>query len=73
MSSPIITYKRAVDLLRMPNVRMIEQHDNSPRGRSYYVIPHGRVDDEDALKIQARSDAYVFDDGLFKAQSWKIR
>lgn len=67
-----ISYRKAVDLLRQPGTRMIEQHDRSKRGKSYYVIPHGPIDDEDAMKIIARSDSYVFEDGLFKAQSWKI-
>lgn len=73
MNTPTISYRRAVELLRMPGTRMIEQHDKSQRGRSFYIIPHGKVDDEDAEKIQARPDAYVFDDGLFKAQSWRVR
>jgi hypothetical protein len=68
-----ISYRKAVEMLRLPGTRMIEQHDRSKRGKSYYVIPHGPVDDDDAMKIMSRADAYVFDDGLFKAQSWKIR
>ena len=44
----------------------MEMHDNkAPRGKAYYVIPHGKVDDDDAMKIIARSDVYAFDEGLF--------
>ena len=65
----------ALQLLRLPGSRLMEMHDNkAPRGKAYYVIPHGKVDDDDAMKIIARSDVYAFDEGLFPGnpQSWRI-
>jgi hypothetical protein len=73
MKSPTVSFEHACNLLRLPDTRMIEQHDRSERGKSFYIIPHGRISDEDATKIMALPNAYVFDDGLFKAQSWKLR
>ena len=75
MTAKTVSLRRAIDLLRLPNTRMMEMHDNtSPRGKSYFIVPHGRVDDEDAMKIKARKDSYVFDEGLFPGnpQSWRL-
>lgn len=73
--SACISLRRAMDLLRLPNTFMIEQHDNhSPRGKSYFIYPHGKIDDEDAMKILARNDVVARDQGLFAGspQSWRL-
>lgn len=62
-------------MMRLPGSRLMEMFDNkSPRGKSYYVFPHGKVDDEDAIKIIARPDVFIYDDGLLPnvPQSWRI-
>ena len=43
-------------------------------GDEFYLVPGGRVDARDALKILERPDVRSFDDGLFPghAQQWRI-
>jgi hypothetical protein len=43
-------------------------------GDEYYIVPGGRVDARDALKILERPDVRSFDDGLFPghSQQWRI-
>lgn len=71
MSAEPLLYDKAVELLRQPRALLMEQHE--PRGRFFYLIPYGRVDNDAAEKIIASADAYIVDDGLFKPQTWRLK
>lgn len=69
---PCLRLKAAVDMLRLPDRRMMLMHTND--GDHYYVVPGGRVDRNDAQKIIGRPDCHMLDDGLFPGnpQSWRL-
>jgi hypothetical protein len=64
--------RRALELLRHSDRRIVLMH--TPEGQAYYVVPGGRLDSRDAVKIISRPDVHAFDDGLFPnaPQSWKL-
>lgn len=71
--TPTIRLKKALDMLRMPNRRLMLMH--TVDGDHYYVVPGGRMNRDDAEKIIQRTDCYAFDDGLFPGnpQSWRLQ
>jgi hypothetical protein len=64
--------KKAVDLLRLPDARMMKM--TAPDGASYFIVPGGRLHDGDAEKILKRIDLIAFEDGLFpgNSQCWRL-
>lgn len=57
---------QALDLLRLPDHRLVLMH--TPSGVAYYVVVPG------GLAIIARPDIHAFDDVLFPGcpQSWRL-
>ena len=64
--------RQAVDLLHRPDTRLMVMHTRD--GDEFYIVPGGRVDARDALKILERPDVRSFDDGLFPghSQQWRM-
>lgn len=64
--------RQAVDLLHRPGVRLMVMQGRD--GDEFYVVPGGRLDARDALKILERPDIRSFDDGLFPGhpQQWRM-
>lgn len=71
--TPTIRMKKALDMLRLPNRRLMLMHTSD--GDHYYVVPGGRMNRDDAEKIIQRNDCYSFNDGLFPGnpQSWRLQ
>lgn len=67
-----LSFNKAFAALSLPGARMMVMH--TIQGDFHYVIPGGRVSDEDAAKIKTRANVETFDDGLFPGhtQSWRI-
>lgn len=68
-----IGLRKALDMMRLPGHRLMLMVDHqSPHGKSYYIVPGGYVDPEDAKKIIDRPDVRILDDGLLDShpQSW---
>ena len=65
--------RQAVDLLHRPGVRLMVMHGCNGSDE-FYIVPGGRVDSRDALKILERPDIRSFDDGLFPGhpQQWRM-
>jgi hypothetical protein len=64
--------KQAVDLLHRADTRLMVMHGRD--GDEFYIVPGGRLDARDALKILERPDIKSFDDGLFPGcpQQWRM-
>lgn len=64
--------KQAVDLLHRAGTRLVVMHGRD--GDEFYLVPGGRLDARDALKILERPDIRSFDDGLFPGhtQQWRM-
>ena len=56
--------RQAVDLLHRPGVRLMVMHGCNGSDE-FYVVPGGRLDARDALKILERPDIKSFNDELF--------
>lgn len=70
-----MTYQRAVDLLRLPNRRLVKMHINkNGLKQQWFLMPDGPVGDDLAEKLLARPDVVTIDAGLLPEtpQSWKI-
>ena len=70
---PALRLQQAVDLLHRADTRLMVMHGRD--GNEFYVVPGGRVDQCDALKILERPDVKSFDDdGLFPGcpQQWRM-
>lgn len=70
-----MTYTKAVDLLRLPDRRLVKMHSNQAgESMCWYIMPDGPVSDELAGKLLNRPDMTVIDMGLLSEtpQSWKI-
>ncbi len=67
-----LTLKKAMDLMHLPNTRLVRMFANG--GQVYFLIPGGLVDDATAEKIKARPDVIANPDGLFPGinQTWRI-
>jgi hypothetical protein len=55
--------------------RLILMHDNeSPTGKSYFVVPGGKVDETIANEFMRRPDVCAGSDGLFPGcdQTWRF-
>jgi hypothetical protein len=63
----------AVNLMRLPEHKLVLMHTNSGR-MEFYVIPGGPVSQRDAELIISRPDVQPFDSGLLPGhpQSWKL-
>ena len=72
IKKPTLRLRQAVDLLQRPDTRLMVMHGRD--GDEFYVVPGGRLNAHDALKILERSDVRSFDDGLFPGhpQQWRI-
>jgi hypothetical protein len=70
--NPTLRLRQAVDLLQRPDTRLMVMHGRD--GDEFYIVPGGRLDARDALKILERPDVRSFDDGLFPGhtQQWRI-
>jgi hypothetical protein len=69
----IISLKQALALLRQSkHHRIVLMH--TQEGQAYFVVPGGRLDTRDAIKIISRFDVAAYDEGLFPnaPQSWKM-
>jgi hypothetical protein len=68
----VLRLRQAVELLHRADTRLMVMHSRD--GDEFYVVPGGRVDARDALKILERPDVRSFDDGLFPghSQQWRI-
>ena len=64
--------RQAVELLHRTGTRLMLMHGRD--GNEFYIVPGGRLDARDALKILERPDVRSFDDGLFPghSQQWRI-
>jgi hypothetical protein len=64
--------RQAIELLHRTGTRMMLMHGRD--GDEFYIVPGGRVDARDALKILERPDVRSFDDGSFPghSQQWRI-
>ena len=64
---------KALDLLRLPNHRLMLMHVSGGQ-QEYFVVPGGKISRQNAQAILARPAVQPFADGLFPghAQSWKI-
>jgi hypothetical protein len=64
--------RQAVELLHRTDTRMMLMHTRD--GDEFYIVPGGRVDARDAVKILERPDIKSFDDGLFPGhpQQWRM-
>ena len=64
--------RKALDLLHRPGTRLMVMHGHD--GDEFYVVPGGRLDARDALKILESPDIKSFDDGLFpgQPQQWRM-
>jgi hypothetical protein len=64
--------RQAVELLHRTDTRMMLMHGRD--GDEFYIVPGGRLDARDALKILERADVRSFDDGLFPghSQQWRM-
>ena len=70
-----IGLKRAIELMRLPNTRLVRMvTDGSPDGFAHYVVPGGYVEPSTADKIKARPDVVAGNDGLFPGhdQTWRV-
>lgn len=68
-----IKLNRAIDLLRLPDRRLIKQTHN---GRTrHFIVPGGDVNDDVAQKIKEHPLVCGERDGLFPdmEQTWRIR
>lgn len=67
-----LTYKKACAALTKRGSRLMKMHTKD--GSQWFVIPGGRVSDDDAEKILQRANLTTCDDGLFPGipQSWKL-
>lgn len=63
--------RQAVDLLHRPDTRLMLMHTRD--GDEFCIVPGGRLDTRDALKILERPDVRSFDDGLFPGHSQQWR
>lgn len=72
--TPAISYKRALDLLRLPGAKMMKMH-NAKHGVSYYILDHGHLNDDDAHAILRLPNLIAFEGGLFpgNTQCWRLR
>ena len=70
--SKCLSLRKAIDLLRLPGNRMMKMHTQN--GVAYFVLPYGRLSDDDANTILARQDLIAFEDGLFpgNSQGWRL-
>jgi len=64
--------RQAVDLLHRADTRLMVMHGRD--GDEFYVVPGGRLDARDALKILERDDIKAFNDGLFPgcSRQWRM-
>ena len=67
-----LRFQKAVDLLHRADTRLMLMHGRD--GQEFYIVPGGRVDARDALKILERPDIKSFDDGIFPGhpQQWHM-
>jgi hypothetical protein len=77
MSAPAksIGIKRAMDLMRVNNARLVKMFTNaSPEGFAHYIVPGGLVDPATAEKIKHHPLVTESKDGLFPGhdQTWRI-
>jgi hypothetical protein len=70
--SKYLNFKKAVDLLRQHDRRLVLMH--TAGGDHYYVVPGGIVTHEHAQRILQRGDIQQLDPGLFpnNPQSWRL-
>jgi hypothetical protein len=74
-----IALGRALDLMRLPNRRLVQMHTNTPsgvNGVAHYIVPGGGpVALETAEKIKAHPGVTASKDGLFPgiSQTWRFR
>jgi hypothetical protein len=70
--SQALRLRQAIELLHRNNTRLMLMHGRD--GDEFYIVPGGRVDFRDALKILERPDVRSFDDGLFPghSQQWRM-
>jgi len=68
----VLRLRQAVELLHRADTRLMVMHSRD--GDEFYVVPGGRVDARDALKILERPDIKSFDDGIFPGhpQQWHM-
>ena len=64
--------RKALDLLHQPGTRLMLMHGRD--GDEFYVVPGGRLDARDALKILESPDIKSFNDGFFSncPQQWRL-
>lgn len=67
-----LSLNKAIAAFSIPGARMMIMHCMD--GDHYYVVPGGRVSNDDAATLMERTNVEVFDDGLFPghSQSWRI-
>lgn len=71
----MMSLKVALKALSMPGARLMFMHDNSsPSGKTYCIVPGGRVELETAERIIKRDDVIPQHDGLFPGhtQTWQF-
>ena len=68
----VLRLREAVELLHRADTRLMVMHGRD--GDEFYVVPGGRLDARDALKILERPDIKAFNDGLFPgcSQQWHM-
>jgi hypothetical protein len=69
---PTLSYRKAIDRMRMPETRLVQTH--SPQGDAFYVVPGGYVEPDTAEKIIKHPQVVGSPDGLFPnmPQTWRI-
>lgn len=70
-----LSHKAALKALSMTGARMMLMHDNSAiEGKSYFIVPGGKIDVVVAKAIMDRIDVIEQDDGLFRghSQTWQF-
>ena len=71
--SKAIGYNRAIDLMRLPETRLVQTH--SERGTVFYVVPGGYVEPATAQKIISHPQVRASEDGMWPgmSQTWRLR
>lgn len=73
--APMMSMKQALKFLAMPGARMMLMHDNRALdGKSYFIVPGGKIDCITAKAIMDRWDVIEQEDGLFSghSQTWQF-
>lgn len=75
MSQKTLGYNKAIEIMRLPQTRLVRMYTNSsPEGFSHFIIPGGYVTPDVAQKIKDHPLVSPSSDGLFPNhdQTWRM-